>query len=548
LVLSRNFFFQCEDCFMLQHINSGWFKSHIMTNNANRAEKIMDNLERVGKISECGSTWLQNAMDPHPDIVRDYVGMPTGLNTPTVTVCKKFEFDIKKPAALAAGNWTCHIFSLPFAIPQTFVTTSGTAWIVGSTLGNFLPSPAVDATNFNLGFINVMAALDGADLGVFEALQTTLVRSISLDPNEFKGDFRIVGAGYEVCNTTSELYVQGMSTHYRAPQTFEKESCGLCTAAGVYKFGGVSGVKTNQPPSNAGQALNYPGSLQWKAKEGNYTTIPLVDIENPMDQQSEGRMPYFFLNDGFNIYYKVPCSKPLATITGQSPWSALPTMLVKTATVGSYYTGLSDQTTLTLKVNIYVERAPIISDASEATLVSVARAACPRDTFALALYSHAIRDMPVSTVFRNNGLGKWFLDSMMKIADFAAPTLSLIPHPVAQAAAAGIKGGLPILQKFAQDRNKAKAQAHWGGPKLLNDNGVLIKEEKKIEKKIRKRAQKQGRKLAVAKAANEGWGVPASRQYQQAMSSMGVSIPERNRINAARMLSQTWGSSANKRQ
>lgn len=530
----------------LSHVSrqfSGRFKEINMASNAIKAERRMEEFQDEGKISEAGKIWAMNAFDPFPDIARDNTGMPTGANIPTIVTCKKLGFNISKPASAGPGNWGVHIFHLPYVFPQLFVDASNNTYPLATNIGNALPAPVVDPSVYYLGLINAVAATDGTNLGVFQANAATLIDqdllNIALDPSEFTGDFRIIGIGYEVENTTAELQKQGNSTHYRAPQTNVPATNYLVTPALAAREGACDGIRTNQVPANVGSALNYPGTIQWHAKEGCYTTIPLIDVENPFDQIGEEKLPYFYTTDGINRFYKTACVKPNSSVTGKAMYSAHEGAFCKTAVCGSFFTGLSDSTTLAVRMNVYVERAPIINDSRESILVSCAKPSPPRDYGALALYSHALRNMPVSTFYKNNGLGKWFLDAVSTLSDWAAPALSLMPHPIAQAMGAGLNVMNPMIKKYAKDYEQQKELKKIHKPvqesrQAFDDQWYARMREMNQINKIKKKEKKYKKRLTKEKDLLDRWGggnvAPQNRQRGggQALQL----IPERNRIRA----------------
>jgi len=102
-------------------------------------------------------------------------------------------------------------------------------------------------------------------------------------------------------------------------------------------------------------------------------------------------------------------------------------------TSGAYFTGLSLQSTLTVTGNFYIERFP---SQLETDLVILAKPSPGFDARALELYSHALSGLPPGVMVKENGLGDWFMDTVGKVAGFAAPILKSIPLPMTQAAGA----------------------------------------------------------------------------------------------------------------
>jgi len=109
-------------------------------------------------------------------------------------------------------------------------------------------------------------------------------------------------------------------------------------------------------------------------------------------------------------------------------------------------------------------------------LVVLARHSCRDDSIARELYSEVIREMPVGVPQRMNSLGEWFNDAISAAADFVAPVLSAIPHPVAQAAAMATKTAKGVANSIL-GKKEAPGQTY-------SSNGTNVSATSKLKDKV----------------------------------------------------------------
>jgi hypothetical protein len=416
----------------------------------NRADSYLEALVEKRILSEAGKDWLRLFLDPFHDTSINPQAYPDGRNTTSVTEIINLDFSVRKPVALAAGNWTCHIFSLPILFGTTMSTNGITNIPGGQNIPGWLPVANVDATSFGVNMLNIHAALDGVNLGVFALSPATFVGSLGV-PATFKTGVRVTAFAYEVHNTTAKLALQGMSTHYRCPMFSESETLNLCSTVGVTQACSAQVYELTSPPANTANALQMLGTLQWEAKQGNYTVIPINGVENP--PQAPANTGFYFFDPSNNRYTAEN------TLTA-NPFVTLPTAIGFIDQVyspfgicGSFYSGLSDTTTLTVKAKIGIERFPSIQVPAEAELIRLCHMTPPRDTLALQIASECIRSLPVAVWVSENSFGDWFIDVADKVLSSALPILSMIPHPIAQGAATiGRALQMPIAKLNMQNR------------------------------------------------------------------------------------------------
>jgi len=130
---------------------------------------------------------------------------------------------------------------------------------------------------------------------------------------------------------------------------------------------------------------------------------------------------------------------------------------------GEIFTGLSDETTLTVNQNAFFEKFPGPDDKE---VLPLATLSAEYDPDVLDLYSRIVNDLPVAVPVRENGLGDWFYDAASTAAKYLGPVLSGLPHPMLKGAGMALTGMSEVMQKN-EKKQKANKQSvpppnSWG--------------------------------------------------------------------------------------
>jgi len=421
-------------------------------------------LDKVGKelgLSECGKAWVTAALDPYHDtIIENYAGYPDNDESPSVQQVVKSTYTINAPSGVG-GNWDAHLCFFPWQGQATNVVTGGSVFNANGTFEN-------NAGYFNVGsgspntFQGVM--VDAVASGTSTYSQST-TSATCLDFQQTQqyclNNWRLVSVGIEIINTTAELTAQGLVTSYRAPVPQRGSKAAIAcahfggTAPVLLTYGTVAAIIASVPPQTVAEALLLPGTVQWKAKDGVYL-IPTLNSTNLCVGSDNTCV---ITNDattgvlrGINTSVLVV---PISSVLTFSIMIPVGLNLTDFNMAGSYFTGLSNSSSLTVNVIKYFERFPGPIDPLDAPLVVLAKPSCRFDPAALALYSAVIREMPVAVPQRFNGLGDWFKDAIQTAKDIVSPVLSAIPHPLAMMGAGvlnGIAGG--ITKKYGNEEEK----------------------------------------------------------------------------------------------
>jgi len=216
----------------------------------------------------------------------------------------------------------------------------------------------------------------------------------------------VVGVGFEVANTTPELYKGGSVTCYR--QYARKQDVSVNSVVGppaqYFMADYVSGL-----PDSLGDMTQIPSCATWGAEEGCYVVGVFNDTVNPPQDISYKQC--YIGTERFSQPQNV------AATTG-----AQLTKLNNMDFSGAYFSGLSDQASLTITTKVFLESFPNAFSSD----ITLARQVTDFDPVALELYNRCMAELPVGVRLAENPLGEWF-DEILKGIETFAPMLSGIP-------------------------------------------------------------------------------------------------------------------------
>lgn len=435
-----------------------------------RSERVLDKIGARLGLTPAGKEWLIAAVDPWHDTPVNCTGYPDVNEAASVVQVVKLSSTLQAPVGFT-GNFDVHIHQFPWQRISNLAGGRWSATIDGNQItgyGDFLlggdgttPAPFV-SSNTLTGGLMVDYTQNGNPGFAFNSTHTVPAFDAQLQPY-LVGEYRIIGMGFEVINTTAEISVQGLCTVYRQPCASMDSSKTVLTTTGSvttgsttsFQFGYPSVILTNMPPAGTAEALLLDGTKQWKAKEGCYVVSTLSASELPAGTNNVEPVLHLSANDptaatipwGLQIprgasplynFLTVPVSGANYQVVTLSSGNA---QFQNFNHAGAILSGLSNSTTLQLNAIYYIERFPTQQDSA---LVVLARQSCREDCIARDLYSEIVREMPVGVPQRMNGMGEWFADAVSSAVDFIAPVASAIPLPFAQSIGAGLKvaGGI----------------------------------------------------------------------------------------------------------
>lgn len=427
------------------------------------------------KLSEDGKNWLTLALDPFHDFNHQPAGYPDADGSQTIVSCYQYQRDIAAPAGVP-GNWDCHVFSLPVAAQMAGVAMYSSAdWstIYTPVAGVFAPICPLNIYSNATGTAllpTIPATANASHLGLPAAGALELESGVT----------RIIGMGFEVTNTTADINKQGAVTVYRMPQ-YSSDTCNGSYSNGAgTRVAAVQYKRWKQAPANIAEVNLLKGTRTWAAEHGVYATCVQNSVVNPMAQLGT-TTAVFDREEGPPGVVTQIMATPLTEVIGNvgpalSTFAGTISKFTPFDTTGAYFTGLSNATTLTVKLKVYVERAPC---QSEPEMVVLATPSAALDTTALELYSHAISQLPVAVTVGENGMGDWFRGVLNVLKNVAGDTGSLLTPFVPGAGIAGkaiqqIAGGMDNLI-YRRRQQPAPAVMPRPGPRVKSKDKTKVK-------------------------------------------------------------------------
>lgn len=442
-----------------------------------KGRNMLARLVEDKQLSLEGKLWLTFALDPfHDKEIKGITGIPDG-NTGKSVVCSLVqEIQIKKPATLGAGNWGCRIASYPVA--SSFGLYSG---FTSNNIVNIQPTapgPPVP----RIAPVIIDYALDGNNFNEFPLNPDVL----EIPAQYTKGPYKVGAMGIETVNTTADIYRQGLVTCARMNQTSCTPACFQIfnNNGGLYTFADCVPIRT--APVNLAQMVLLTGNTAWKAAEGAYSVVSLKSL-NDANATSKPVYPLFLSSDfqSNDTATVIPSAGPQLSVAA-IPGLGIPGNPALLQTLGfpgqvpmdtsiQMYTGLSDQTTLTVRCRWMLERFP---NDVESDIVVLASESASYDPIALSIYSQVMQSLPAAVMFKENPKGEWWKTVLGTIADVVGSGLMMVPHPVAKAA-----GGAMLLanKTFNTENATLKPTADF---KSAVERSVVRKNKKPKKKNL----------------------------------------------------------------
>jgi len=394
-----------------------------------KAEKAMETWTQRGLITPEGRDFLVATLDPfHDSQLQNLAGYPDIEVSPSVVRIIKQSITIAKGTGVA-GDWDCQIVQWPWLKNLPF--SQSTARVDNSiqSFGNTQP----------LGGLQILQVPSIS--GNFDLNNPAVVATGALEIQDdlLQGSNRMIGMGFEVHNTTAEIYKQGSVCSYMMHNVPKDASIFTndVTIPGVVPARSCvsscfNGTSFRSLPRTTAEAMLIPGSVEWKAADGVYAVGRFAGVDNP-PFTVDYNLPVLFEVDDLPssvavaypntsqiIFPRNALVQPTTGGTGSScpAWKSFPIH-----TSGAIFTGLSDQTSLRLNWNVILETFPGPRDAKDLTIATPSASFDPRT---LEIYSHTLCHAPVAVPVGENPLGEWFMNIASKIGD----TLGMLPGPV----------------------------------------------------------------------------------------------------------------------
>jgi len=421
-------------------------------------DRPLHKLEQSDVITPAGADWVRASLDPFHDYeITGLKGLPDLETEPSVIVRTQQSLSYSAPEG-TTEPWDVNIFMSPvdFSEPTNsrYYTDIGTYYPRGDPTnapGNFMYEKSTERRLDGLVLSAVESGrrtfnLDGAHAGLH--LDDYLSSGSATD----LVNYRVIGMGFEVVNTTAELYRQGAVTVYETGngsnltdvnhEDREQKEFRIGTSRAFRK-----------PPTTLAEAKQTPGARTWAAAEGNYNVAKFRDLS-----------PYTGVSKRDFVFAQNSMDDNDTSITSHktgrqiaSPGTAQPphevagcsSHISEINTNGAYYTGLSPQTTLQITWRVILERLPAAFDL---TMLALANPSAQYDPRAMELYSHVIREMAPGVPVSYNDAGKYF-----RMAEKVIREVSNRVSPIVKTAArAGVPGAGSVVAATRDVRAAAK--------------------------------------------------------------------------------------------
>lgn len=475
-----------------------------------RSKEPLDELCKNRLITPEACDWVKSALDPFHDLQLEHLrGYPDVSTEPSVVVKIRQAVTIARPAGLPTGEtWDCHIVTSPIdfspvnasavksarATPfgvGTRPTNSGVAGEVIGSGGNQVARmdgllinsvPSNDANGANMTFTPGHCPVTPSN--GYSLQQINLDNYLDFEDSDL-GVYRLIYSGFEVVNTTAQIYKQGAVTVYEYGNSFEVGASmpALNVQDPTFFMDRPPSQPTTYfrcPPNTLAEAKIMPGSHSWAAQDGCYNTAKfqsenkfqsmtrrpwIICQNNPTAPTSSG----YYVGGGIRSHGSFVSDESLynfnlaATETsgpGDPNAYGGPMHFSQMNTTGAYFTGLSEQTTLFVTWRVGIERLPA---ANKPAFLALAQPSAVFDANAMVLYNMVANVLPPGCPQGYNDAGKWFrwisdaaqksIPSVYPIVRTAAMLANSMGRPMLGAGLSGVAAAMrPMAERQAATR------------------------------------------------------------------------------------------------
>lgn len=419
-------------------------------------------IERSGvKVSDSGVAWLGTALNPFSDFQQNLVGYPDANAQPSNVMMYSSQLNVTAPASAAGGNYDCYIVDTAVDCDPSITCGYIAADAHNSVADYTSVGYPVVSTVYPL---TVMTGPSGADVSPLSTAGTEVVQGL-FSRNIPKMFGRVIAKGFEVSNTTAEIYKQGTVTCAIVPAVPDQAiNVELVDTAAVAESQ-VQIMKVNPRfPVTVSELRTIPQSSQWEAAKGVYF-VPRISSSPYIERPDLPTGNYFY--DGT---HQVVSAAKSGYVYGGKTFPVLSTSAHDTFSTGvAFFQGLSNQTTLTVSFRTVVEYFP--DPGSQ--LITEASPSAVYDPFVLQIYNEAVKVAPFAVPVGQNAAGDFFR-KVLGAVRYAAPVIAAavsIPFPRAGNAVmmAGrmAKASGRVVRK-QQKKKKAKRAARAEAPVFVD--------------------------------------------------------------------------------
>jgi hypothetical protein len=497
-----------------------------------RSQRLFDRISAEVGLSDAGRAFLIASIDPnHDEPITGLRGLPDGIQSESVCQLVHQKIEISCPADVTSGTWDAHIQSLPITALANAVSAnyydSTTTFSAYSSNINVINATQASAAGAYTPVGNLNITTRGTGIGPVSCFVSPGANihfnQLNMPDNYTRGIYRVIGAAWEVRSTGPKLYRSGSVYTYRIPSPntqMSNSSQIVIPATGTDNAVFQNSVKWfDGLPFTSQDASNIPNAQFWDAADGVYMPETMDNIEQATFCGAGTSLMYTFgtnntpanatngsaiwqAKNGKLIGVPRPQSIKFNDQTGFNPISLNMDPGVDVTQFnhsGAYFSGLSLQDTLDIRMTWFVERVPGVENPD---LLVLSKPTPVRDPQCLQMYSAIMSGMPAGMKADANALGDWFRDALEVATETVAPALAALPGPVgALGKGLTVAGG---LSKVFLPKKKVSLEV---APSQIPESRAEVREElkeiRKIPKALSKVVSAPGKKKVAKKVKKE---------------------------------------------
>jgi hypothetical protein len=422
----------------------------------------LENLVQAKKLTQHGKEFLLTALDPFHDWKFTPSGYPDSTGGNSIVCSLTSTTNISAPASAAGGNWDCLITNMGFDGRSTegpMATNTFTSDGIVQHVDHLSTVGAMD--HYPLTIVSQAAGVDcypnpgtGAVTGLYS--------------KSYFDEGRAIGMAFEVHNTTAEIYKQGTVVTGLLPE-ITSQAPTVIIDDNIVPQETLHTMRTvhTPPPFSPAAATLPPNSATWEASKGCYCICRMSGYDNDVDRVHRTYHSYV----GTSVMSN---SQGSSTSGYPSPDAAQNNKFDRSY---AYFSGLSNETTLTVTFKTFFEYFP---DATY-PLLTQSTPSPPLDPVALQLYSQLVNLLPVAVPVGMNPKGEYFgmiLKTIGTLAQSLAPELLRV-HPML--GAAGL--GLGTVASAVGDSLVSRAELNRRNLQSRKDKQQAMQQTRKKKKK-----------------------------------------------------------------
>lgn len=378
---------------------------------------------RPDALTDRGKDYLKLVLDPYHDFNVRGTGVPALDTGSTYLRNIRLRQALVVPAVVpGVTSWELHVMTTPVYCAQSASILDTTLSGTGTIADPYKSKNTIDlfAGVSQVSHVCYAWVPSNSAFGILDPL--TQFSALNIGSPEW-GSYRIVASGFEVHNSTPELYRSGTVTTWRANPTQELSSLRLADQNLFAVSRSYNGI-----PATLQLANQFPTSRTWEAAAGCYV------VSSP---------------DFSDVAFKSYDEGCVVIRTGATQGATRRSIIVgglvdfdvggsegrlvyRSGFVpsGAIFSSIAPESTFTLDCRVTVEVSPDLTTSD----LSIASQPTASDPVAMELAALAMAALPSGVPASFNAAGDWFRMVLKTIGTVAPLVAGLVPHAGAKAA------------------------------------------------------------------------------------------------------------------